>query len=125
MTKIAFPTDDGQTISKHMGQAPYFQVITVEDGQVQSSEQRAKTSHAHHDHSHEQGVEVAHPGQQMLEAIRDCQVLIAGGMGQPMYDRLVAGGFQVFLTGVNAIDEALQSFEQGNLTTDLRRVHQH
>ncbi|MEZ4519318.1 MAG: NifB/NifX family molybdenum-iron cluster-binding protein [Chloroflexota bacterium] len=34
MTKIAFPTDDGQTISRHFGRAARFLVLTVEDGQV-------------------------------------------------------------------------------------------
>jgi predicted Fe-Mo cluster-binding NifX family protein len=122
--KIAFPTDDGETISKHLGQAQYFQVITLEDEQVQSSERREKASHSHNDaaQDHEAGV---HPGQQMIETIRDCQVLIAGGMGQPMYNRAVSSGLQVFLTGVDRIDDALVAYQQGQLTSDLRRVHQH
>ncbi len=122
--KIAFPTDDGETISKHLGQAQYFQVITWEDGQVQASERREKASHSHHDHGHEHEAGV-HPGQQMIEAIRDCQVLISGGMGQPMYNRAVSSGLQVFLTGEDRIDEALELYRQGKLTSDMRRVHTH
>jgi predicted Fe-Mo cluster-binding NifX family protein len=122
--KIAFPTDDGETISKHLGQAQYFQVITVEEGQVQASERREKASHSHNDqaHEHEAGM---HPGQQMIEAIRDCQVLISGGMGQPMYNRAVSSGMQVFLTAEDRIEDALEAYRQGKLTSDMRRVHVH
>ncbi len=124
MTKIAFPTDDGETISKHLGQARYFQVVTLEDGQVQSSERREKASHAHQDHHHEQEAGV-HPGQQMIEAIQDCQVLIAGGMGQPMYNRAVSAGLTVYLTGEEQITAALNAYQQGNLSSDMRRIHTH
>lgn len=124
MTKIAFPTDDGETISKHLGQAHYFQVITLEDGQIHSSERRDKASHNHQDHQqeHEAGI---HPGQQMIEVIRDCQVLIAGGMGQPMYNRAEAVGMTVYMTGDDRISDALEAYLQGNLTSDMRRIHMH
>ena len=124
MIKVAFPTDDGETISKHLGQAQYFQVLTLADGQVQSAERREKASHSHQDHdAHtETGV---HPGQQMLETIADCQVLIAGGMGQPMYDRAVSSGLEVFLTGENQISAAVEAYQQGKLSSDPRRIHRH
>lgn len=124
MIKIAFPTDDGETISKHLGQARYFQVITYEDGKIQSSERREKASHSHQDHEreHEAGV---HPGQSMIETIRDCQVLISGGMGQPMFNWAVSSGLEVFLTGENRISDALEAYRQGTLTSDPRRIHMH
>jgi predicted Fe-Mo cluster-binding NifX family protein len=122
--KIAFSTDDGETISKHLGQAQYFKVVTLEDGQVQASERREKASHSHNDHEHEHEAGV-HPGQQMVESIRDCQVLIAGGMGQPMYNRAVSSGMEVFLTGEDRIDDALAAYRQGKMTSDMRRVHMH
>lgn len=124
MTKIAFPTDDGETISKHLGQAKYFQVVTWEDGKVKASERREKASHSHqnHEHEHETGI---HPGQAMIETIRDCQVLISGGMGQPMYQRAVASGLEVYLTGEDRIADALEAYAQGKLSSDMSRIHQH
>lgn len=124
MPKIAFPTDDGETISKHLGQAKYFQVVTFENGQVASTERREKASHSHQDHSHEQEGGV-HPGQAMIEAIRDCQVLIAGGMGQPMYNRATSSGLEVYLTGEDRISDAVEAYLKGTLTSDMRRVHTH
>ncbi len=124
MVKIAFPTDDGLILSKHLGQAKYFQVISFENGQVQSSERREKASHAHQDHAqeHEAGV---HPGQAMIETIRDCQVLISGGMGQPMYNRALSGGLEVYLTGEDRIVDALETYRAGRLTSDTQRIHNH
>jgi predicted Fe-Mo cluster-binding NifX family protein len=124
MIKIAIPSDDGETISKHLGQARYFQVITLEDGQVKSSERREKASHSHQDHQHDHEVGI-HPGQQMIEAIRDCQVLIAGGMGQPMFDRATASGLAVYLAIEDRISDAVEAYQKGTLTSDLRRVHAH
>ncbi len=124
MLKIAFPTDDGETISKHLGQARYFQVITVEDGKIESSERRDKASHTHQDHSHENEAGI-HPGQSMIETIIDCQVLISGGMGEPMFRRAVSSELEVFLTGIDRISEAVDAYLQGKLTSDLRRIHVH
>lgn len=124
MIKIAIPTDDGETISQHFGQARYFQVITLEDGQVQSSERREKASHSHQDHSHEHETGV-HPGQQMIETVRDCQVLITGGMGQPIYNRAISAGMTIFLTGEKRITDAVAAYQQGNLASDMRRIHMH
>lgn len=124
MAKIAFPTDDGETISKHLGQARYFQVVTLEEGKIRSSEQREKASHTHQDHQHEHEAGM-HPGQQMIETIRDCQVLIAGGMGRPMYERATASGLEVFLVDGDRISDAVEAYQKGTLTTDMRRVHSH
>ncbi len=122
MTKIAIPTDDGETISMHLGRAHYFQVITLQDGQVQSTEQREKASHSHQDHQHEHEAGV-HPGQQMIETIRDCQVLIAGGMGQPMYERAISHGLDVYLAIQDRISDAVEAYQKGTLTSDMRCVH--
>lgn len=124
MAKIAFPTDDGETISKHLGQARYFQVISVEGGQVQASERRDKPSHSHQDRQQEHAAGL-HPGQGMVEVIRDCQVLISGGMGQPMYNRAINAGFEVILTGEDRIMPALEAYLKGGLSSDMRRVHAH
>jgi predicted Fe-Mo cluster-binding NifX family protein len=125
MTKhIAIPTDDGQTISSHLGQARYFQVISLEDGKVLSSEARQKVSHTHQQHSHDESSQ-AHPGKAMFEAIQDCQVLIAGGMGSPAFERARSMGMEVYLTGEKQIEAAMQAYQAGKLDSDMRRVHNH
>ncbi len=122
ISKIAIPTDDGKTISRHFGQAIYFQVITLENNQVKNSELRPKASHQHGDHSHMDGI---HPGQQMVESIADCQVLIAGGMGTPAYNRASTAGLKVILTGKTIIEEAIQAFISGKLENEPQLIHNH
>jgi predicted Fe-Mo cluster-binding NifX family protein len=121
-TKIAFPTDDGETISRHFGQATHFTVLSLSDGRLGASELRDKSSHRHGDHAAAGG---AHPGQQMVEAISDCQMVISGGMGAPMLARLEAAGLRVYLTREESITAAAQAFLGGQLQDDRRLVHQH
>jgi predicted Fe-Mo cluster-binding NifX family protein len=123
--KIALTTDDGQTISSHFGQARFFRVITTEDGQPVLSEQRDKAWHVHgQPHtSGPAGAAAVHPGQAMFETISDCQVLITGGIGEPAFARAQTMGIIVFLTGEKEIEKALQSYLNGLITSDLRRIH--
>ena len=154
MKKIAFPSEDGQTISRHLGRAPYFIVATLQDGQPPAFEQRPKphhgSDHEHsdqqaHDHSAPQAAPL-HPELQkaapnpetsisvsanpegvhaMFSVIADCQVLVAGGMGEPAYQRALAYGLDVYLTGEWKIEAALAAYQAGQLESDLRRVHAH
>jgi predicted Fe-Mo cluster-binding NifX family protein len=126
MIKIAFPTEDGKTISRHFGQAPLFVVATIQPDGSTEFEQREKYSHAHHPepHEHEHGPQ-GHGHANMFASIRDCQVLISGGMGEPAYESAVAHSLQVLLTGENSIEAALDSYRAGKLESDPRRVHKH
>ncbi len=119
--KIAVPTDDGITISKHFGQAAYFKVIDLEDGQFRSAEIRKKVIH-HHGNPESEGM---HPGHQMVESIADCQVLISGGMGSPVYERAIQSGLSVVLTRQQDIDLAIQEYVSGKLKNEPDLVHVH
>ncbi len=125
MTKIAITTDDGVTISSHFGQAKYFQVITLDGDRKTASEMREKATHQYgqgHDHAEPGAI---HPGQAMVEAIRDCQVLFTGGMGEPALNRAPAVGLEVILTGEKQIEKALEAYQKGRLASDERRIHHH
>ncbi len=121
--KIAFPTDDGKTISAHLGQAPYFEVAEYDDNREPRFEQREKPYHGG-EHHHEGESHMSH-AQSMLQPVEDCQVLISGGMGQPVYDQALRQGLQVILTGEKDIQAALQAFREGRLASDDRRIHMH
>ena len=96
--KIAVITEDGNTISRHFGRAPYYQVVTVEEGKVVNRELRDKLGHAQFSHdSHEPDTPgVPHgmgPSAQdrhgrMAEAIADCDALLCGGMGMGAYQSM-------------------------------------
>ena len=122
--KIAAVTDDGVTIHLHFGQAPYFQVLTIENNQIVAREQRAKPAHQHgaHDEQHHAVGGDTH-AQGMAAVIADCQVLLARGMGQPAYAALQAAGIQPILTERETIDDAAQAYLRGELTHRAERIH--
>ena len=132
--KIAFVTDDGQTISAHFGRAAYYLVVTVDDGKETGREMREKMGHTHfnHDQQHEEHV----PGQphgfdpqsqskhtSMLAAIDDCEVVICGGMGQGAVFSIQSSGKDLRLTDVGPIDDALGLFLAGNLPNQTQLSH--
>ena len=122
--KIAFPTEDGQTISRHFGRAPLFKVIAIQNGVQTAVELRGNPNEqSPHEHEHQGGRNQGHGAKFALVA--DCQVLIGAGMGQPAYDRLQNMGLEVFLTGEKQIDAALAHYINGTLTSDMRRIHAH
>lgn len=119
--KIACVTDDGETICPHFGRAQYYLVVTIEDGQVLDKELREKFGHRHVAASEGRGLESATGGhgtdpaaqsrhKMMADAIQDCQVLIAGGMGRGAFDSMQAAGIQTVVTDHAEIDQAVQAY---------------
>jgi predicted Fe-Mo cluster-binding NifX family protein len=125
MKKIAFPTEDGETISAHLGRAPFFMVAHLDDSGGTTFEKRAKPHHGegeeHGQHSHGgQGL-----GPTMFAAIADCQVLIARGMGESAFEYAGAQELEVILPAEENIKAALDAYRGGTLVSDPRRIHKH
>ncbi len=132
--KIAIPTDDGVTISRHFGQARAFLIVTLDDGEIVAQELRELPDagghdhhHHHHDHNHDHhhgmGGNPAHMAK--FEYVRDCQFLIGGGMGAPAVNRLNAMGIQVALTDHKQIADLLEEVKTGQVKHNPKRMHQH
>ncbi len=131
--KIATISEDGATISQHFGRAPLYVVITVEEGKIISKETRDKAGHhtfaAHPSpdlapgerHGYEAGSQVRHAN--MAEAISDCQVLLAGGMGWGAYESMKSYNIEPIVTDVKNIDEAVQLYLDGKLENLRERLH--
>ncbi len=131
--KIAAISEDGTTVSQHFGRAPYYVVVTVEDGKVVSKEKRDKAGHhtftAHQEehlapgerHGYDAGAQARHAT--MAQSIDDCQVLIAGGMGWGAYESLKSRGIETVVTDVEGIDEAVKFYLQGKLPNLMERLH--
>jgi predicted Fe-Mo cluster-binding NifX family protein len=133
--KIAAVSEDGVTISQHFGRAPFYVVVTVEDGKIVSREQRDKLGHAHFaNEPHEEG----HGGDprghgfdpaaqnrhaRMAAAIADCQVLLARGMGAGAYQSMAQAGVRPIVTDIPTIDEAMQAYLAGNIEDHTERLH--
>ncbi len=130
--KIAAITDDGETISQHFGRAPYYLVLTIEDGQITEREMREKLGHAqfsggpHQDepgHRHGFGAAAEGRHQRMSEAITDCEALLCRGMGLGAYENIRARNIRPILTDIATIDEAVMAYIEGSIVDHIDLLH--
>jgi len=118
--KIAVATPDGERLSAHFGETPWYEVFTVENGQIVGRERRAKPHHAEHDHSsdgHHCG-----QGKKFFVPISDCQVLIVGGMGDRAHEWAQSMGLEVIPTK-GKVEDAVRAYLEGTIQADPRRIH--
>jgi predicted Fe-Mo cluster-binding NifX family protein len=134
MMKIAVITDDEQKISQHFGRAPYYLVVTIEDGQIVQRERRDKLGHAHfanepdnHDHQpgERHGFDPAAQDRhaRMAASIADCEVLLCRGMGAGAYESMKQAGIRPIVTDIASIDEAVQAYLDGQIVDRVDRLH--
>jgi predicted Fe-Mo cluster-binding NifX family protein len=134
--RIAAVSEDGVTISQHFGRAPFYVVLTVEDGNVVAREKREKAGHVQFEgEAHRKdapgsaprrhGFDAAAQGRhvRMLEAVADCSVLVARGMGAGAYESIRRAGIRPLVADVTNIDEAVQAYLSGTLTDHVEKLH--
>jgi predicted Fe-Mo cluster-binding NifX family protein len=131
--KIAAITEDGKTISQHFGRAPYYLVVTVDNGQIAGRELREKLGHtqfANQPHEVERpnqphGMDAASHNKhlQMSKVIADCEALLCRGMGMGAYESMKARGIRPVVTDIAVIDEAVLAYVAGNIVDQVERLH--
>jgi predicted Fe-Mo cluster-binding NifX family protein len=134
--KIAVITEDQKTISQHFGRAPYYLVLTIEDGKIANRELRNKLGHQHfaseqhgeQAHNQEGGGHGMDPASHnrhvsMAEVISDCQALLCGGMGAGAYQSMQALNIKPVVTDLRMIDEAVQAYIDGRLQDRVDLLH--
>jgi transcriptional regulator with XRE-family HTH domain/predicted Fe-Mo cluster-binding NifX family protein len=131
--KIAVITNDGKTISQHFGRAPYYLVLTIEEGKVTQQEMREKMGHKHfsvipHEEDHagtghgmDSGSHKKHAS--MAETISDCKALICGGMGMGAYESMRQFNIKPIVTDLSDIETAVQAFIDGKLIDHTELLH--
>ncbi len=124
---IAFVTDDGTTISSHFGRAMYYEIISLKDGKIAERKHVSKAGHhsfgQHGDHGHDHNDDQKHAT--MTAPLDGVAVLVSRGMGLGAQQHLLGMGIRPVLTGLHAIDEAVEQYVAGTLTSDERRIHAH
>jgi predicted Fe-Mo cluster-binding NifX family protein len=130
--KIAAVTDDGVSISQHFGRATQYAVLTVQGGAIVAHELRDKLGHSQfggHEEAHQPGVphgfdpQAQHRHGAMIDAIRDCQVLLARGMGQGARVSLQDAGIAAILTDIESIEAAAQAYLAGSIVDHTELLH--
>ncbi len=146
--KIAAVTDDGATICAHFGRALYYEVITIENGTVTARERREKPGHhthhageqhhgglhviqgghghEHHGHDHGghgQGHHSHEKHKGMADAISDCQMVLARGMGYGAYASMEQFNIVPCVTDIRTIDDAVKAVIDGTIVDHTEKLH--
>ncbi len=134
--KIAAVSNDGKTISQHFGRAPFYVIVTVEDGKIISHETRDKMGHAQFSgednhapqtendprgHGFDAASQSRHA--RMAAAITDCDILLARGMGAGLYENMKQAGIKPILTNIADIDDAVAAVIKGEITDHVDQLH--
>lgn len=138
--KIAFVSEDGITISQHFGRAPLYVIATIEDGKVVGYETRNKMGHAQfrnqkneatsQEKSHENdprghgfGADAQNRHSRMAQAIADCDILVARGMGRGLYENMAQAGIRPIVTNIASIQEAIAAYLNDTLEDHTEKLH--
>lgn len=117
--RIAFVTDDGETLSAHFGRAQYYLMVDVEEGVEVGRKTILKHRPKEHGEEHEHGQ--GHGAR--FNLLEGCQVLIARGMGQRALDHLNEMGIEVIVCDEESINVALAAYLDGALAHNPQRIH--
>jgi predicted Fe-Mo cluster-binding NifX family protein len=122
--KIAAVSEDGSTIAQHFGRAPYYVVVTVEEGRVVETETRPKVGHRDFTGggTPDPGPEAKHRA--MGSSIADCRALLAGGMGSGAFAAMRSMGIEPVLTDESDVVSAALRYAAGELPNLAGRVHE-
>lgn len=126
--KIAIASDDQVQISGHFGRTKGFLIFSIEENKISQKEYVLNnfTGHAqghHHDGEHDHSHQHSHGG--ILEALKDCEIVISRGMGRRLLIDFESVGKEVFVTNVVNADEAVENYLNGNLHHDPDKTCQH
>lgn len=131
--KVAVASDDGLTIGQHFGRTSCYVVLTLEGGEIVSSETRPKPGHhtfspQERQGSHSRGRHGCDAGAQprheaMARVVADCQAVIAGGMGWGAFQGLQACGIEAVVTDAQDLREAVLRYAEGTLPNLVERLH--
>ena len=95
--KIAIASMNGESVSNHFGKSPYFLVYEVANNEI-SNISRINNTFTHHfkdggqpEHHEHHGMPAHHDHHTLVEGLKGCSVVMAGGMGYGAYTHGTSG----------------------------------
>ena len=113
--KVAVTSQNRKTITGHAGKCRKFWIFTIKDNNIAEKELLElsidQSFHASSPHQ-------SHP-------LDDVNILISGGMGPGLIQRMAARGVQVIVTSETDLDNALNALLAGTLQHEEDKIHNH
>ena len=119
MTTILIPTDDKESVASHFGRAIGYLKIKLEKGNIQKQFFTNRFTHHHNKHVH------SHSHKDLIDNFKDCDVVIAAGMGKKLYDEFKSANKQIFFSDKSLIDDILNDYLKGTLSDNHDHFCQH
>lgn len=120
--RVAIPSDDQLNVAGHTGRCGGFMILDVTDEGAKRVEYRSNsyTQHAtqHMPGATQQQGKGGHSHNRLLDAIGDCQAIVALGMGPRLVNDLDAAGIQVFFSRETNIDKIGELMASGSFKSD-------
>jgi len=109
--RIAIATSDGVSVCEHLARSTGFLFLAIEDGAITSGTFRTRATDTCGNHA------------SFVEILNGAGAVICGGIGQGAADSLAAHGIEpIVIAGNHSIDEAVNRYLAGSLTTSDERV---
>ena len=111
---IAIASDDGINIASHLGRTKGFVIFNVQEERITQQWYRYNTFTGHARGLSDQGHGIDRHGP-ILEALKDCKVVISHGMGRRIYNDLQQAGIEVFITDEKIAKSAAELYIKSEL----------
>jgi len=111
---IAIASDDGINIASHLGRTKGFVIFNVQEERITQQWYRYNTFTGHARGLSDQGHGIDRHGP-ILEALKDCKVVISHGMGRRIYNDLQQAGIEVFITDEKIAKSAAELYIKNEL----------
>ncbi|MCP4044827.1 MAG: hypothetical protein GY732_02415 [Gammaproteobacteria bacterium] len=134
--KIAIVSENEQTISRHFGRAENYIIVSFEQEKLTERKTLPKVSICDTDGRHRHGQDrksdsrgsgFGHHSrskhEQMFKDIKDCDFLLARGMGRGAYQGLEQLGVKPIITDIVDIDAAVQAVMDGTIVNHTEELH--
>lgn len=130
--KIAVATNDNIKVAGHVGRCKAFLVFETEEKQILNKVIRINSFTHHgqqgHHHEHHPGEGHGHGHHNLIEGLKDCDVLIFNHGGWRLINDLKANNIEPVLTDELIAEEAVLKYVKGELVINEENVcqgHQH
>jgi predicted Fe-Mo cluster-binding NifX family protein len=117
--KIAVATIDGKSISQHFGQSMGFIIYELEGTEIRNRELRSIAQTPHDQGLCGSGEGSGPAGQNrssVPELLRDCKMVLCGGMGAGAAQALGRLGIEPLIVATSSADDAVADYLRGTLS---------